>query len=155
MQIWVFLCIKYGKFWSVSLELFVKHKLWNWEEWKYIKEKDKQGFFPLHNKYYLFKINRFWSQIVRKMKIIKFFKTIILWAWLCKRRIGILTILLNSWNAAISNSICDYSSSSFSDGLDNLPFWQHPNPQWEGFYWFFVRPWWNFTEILIFYRSEV
>ena len=25
--------IKYGKFWSISLELFVKHKLWNWEEW--------------------------------------------------------------------------------------------------------------------------
>ena len=23
---------KYGKFWSVSLELFVEHKLWNWEE---------------------------------------------------------------------------------------------------------------------------
>ena len=25
---------KYGKFWSVLLELFVKHKLWNWEEWQ-------------------------------------------------------------------------------------------------------------------------
>ena len=32
-QLWVFLYIKYGKFWSVSLELFVEHKLWNWEEW--------------------------------------------------------------------------------------------------------------------------
>ena len=28
--------IKYGKFWSVSLELFVEHKLWNWEEWHMI-----------------------------------------------------------------------------------------------------------------------
>ena len=25
--------MKYGKFWSISLELFVKHKPWNWEEW--------------------------------------------------------------------------------------------------------------------------
>ena len=24
---------QYGKFWSVSLELFAKHKLWNWEKW--------------------------------------------------------------------------------------------------------------------------
>ena len=24
--------MKYGKFWSVSLELFIEHKLWNWEE---------------------------------------------------------------------------------------------------------------------------
>ena len=31
-QLWVFVYIKYGKFWSVSLELFVEHKLWNWEE---------------------------------------------------------------------------------------------------------------------------
>ena len=27
--IWVFLFQKYGKFWSVSLELFIKHKLWS------------------------------------------------------------------------------------------------------------------------------
>ena len=32
-QLCVFIYIKYGKFWSVSLELFVEHKLWNWEEW--------------------------------------------------------------------------------------------------------------------------
>ena len=25
--------IKYGKFWSVSMELFVEQKTWNWEEW--------------------------------------------------------------------------------------------------------------------------
>ena len=29
---WVFIFQKYGKFWSVSLELFVKHKHWNCEE---------------------------------------------------------------------------------------------------------------------------
>ena len=28
----LYMYIKYGKFWSVSLELFVEHKLWNWEE---------------------------------------------------------------------------------------------------------------------------
>ena len=32
-QLWVFVHIKYGKFSSVLLELFVEHKLWNWEEW--------------------------------------------------------------------------------------------------------------------------
>ena len=31
-QLWVFIYIKYGKFSSVLLELFVKHKLGNWEE---------------------------------------------------------------------------------------------------------------------------
>ena len=31
-QLWVFVYIKYGKFWSILLELFVEHKLWNWEE---------------------------------------------------------------------------------------------------------------------------
>ena len=29
----VFFCQKYGKFWSVLLELFVKHKPSNCEEW--------------------------------------------------------------------------------------------------------------------------
>ena len=30
----LYIYINYGKFWSVSLELFVEHKLRNWEEWK-------------------------------------------------------------------------------------------------------------------------
>ena len=32
-QHWVFVHIKYGKFWSISLELFIEHKPWNWQEW--------------------------------------------------------------------------------------------------------------------------
>ena len=32
-QLWVFVYIKYGKFWSVSLELFIKHKPLFSEEW--------------------------------------------------------------------------------------------------------------------------
>ena len=32
-QLWVFIYIRYGKFWCVSLQLYIKHKLWNWEEW--------------------------------------------------------------------------------------------------------------------------
>ena len=33
-HLWVFVYryIKYGKFWSISLELFIEHKPWNWEE---------------------------------------------------------------------------------------------------------------------------
>ena len=31
-QLWVFTYIKYGKFWRISLELFVEHTLWNWDE---------------------------------------------------------------------------------------------------------------------------
>ena len=31
--LWVFVYIKYCKFWRISLELFIKRKLWNWEEW--------------------------------------------------------------------------------------------------------------------------
>ena len=29
---WVFVFQEYGKFWSISVEHFVKHKLWNCEE---------------------------------------------------------------------------------------------------------------------------
>ena len=34
-QLWVFvyLYIKYCKFWSISLELFTEHTPWNWQEW--------------------------------------------------------------------------------------------------------------------------
>ena len=32
--------MKYGKFWSVSLEHFVEHKLWNYEECKGILSKN-------------------------------------------------------------------------------------------------------------------
>ena len=28
---------RYGKFWSVSLDLFIEHKPWNWKEWSFTK----------------------------------------------------------------------------------------------------------------------
>ena len=32
-QLWVFVCLRYGKFWSISLELFIEHKPSNSEKW--------------------------------------------------------------------------------------------------------------------------
>ena len=40
---WICIQIKYGKIWTISLDLFVEHKLWNWEEWA-TKKKPKYQF---------------------------------------------------------------------------------------------------------------
>ena len=51
-QLWVFVYIKYDKFWSISLEHFVEHKLRNCEEWSFIACHDLApktiGMVPIH-----------------------------------------------------------------------------------------------------------
>ena len=62
-------CIEYGKFWSVLLELFIKHKPWNWEEWALWCCSFVAMYFCIDNKNYFQTVARgigFLSLLVRK-----------------------------------------------------------------------------------------